>query len=209
MTDWHSTRQTLAVRSRISWWWTMTSGCARCCTRYLSGNGFRVSAAAQAAEARALMKSMAFDCLILDVMMPGESGLELAKRVRERFAGSHPDADGAGRSRRPHRRAGTGRGRLSAQAVRAARTAAARSTPCCAGPRRWQEAPAASGEDGHGAVRSRRVAPDQAPASRCKLTSAEARAAAIVRRQCRPCLFRAAIFAPGWAWRWNARSMCR
>lgn len=51
-------------------------------TRYLSTNGFRVSAAAQAADARALMKSIAFDCLILDVMMPGESGLELAKSVR-------------------------------------------------------------------------------------------------------------------------------
>ncbi|HUO02841.1 MAG TPA: response regulator [Rhizomicrobium sp.] len=51
-------------------------------TRYLSSNGFRVSAAANAADARALMKSMAFDCLILDVMMPGESGLELAKSVR-------------------------------------------------------------------------------------------------------------------------------
>jgi len=51
-------------------------------TRYLSTNGFRVSAAAQAADARALMKSIAFDCLILDVMMPGESGLDLAKSVR-------------------------------------------------------------------------------------------------------------------------------
>src|SRR3954470_8958740 len=50
--------------------------------RYLSGNGFRVSAARDAAEARALMKSMAFDALVLDVMMPGESGLELAKSVR-------------------------------------------------------------------------------------------------------------------------------
>jgi two-component system, OmpR family, phosphate regulon response regulator OmpR len=51
-------------------------------SRYLSGNGFRVSAAANAADARALMKGIAFDCLILDVMMPGESGLELAKSVR-------------------------------------------------------------------------------------------------------------------------------
>ena len=51
-------------------------------TRYLSGNGFRVSAAPGAAEARALMKSMAFDLLILDVMMPGESGLDLARSVR-------------------------------------------------------------------------------------------------------------------------------
>jgi two-component system phosphate regulon response regulator OmpR len=52
-------------------------------TRYLSSNGFRVSAAQDAAEARALMKSMAFDLLILDVMMPGESGLELARSVRQ------------------------------------------------------------------------------------------------------------------------------
>ena len=51
--------------------------------RYLSSNGFRVSAAANAADARALMKSMAFDLLILDVMMPGESGFDLTKSVRE------------------------------------------------------------------------------------------------------------------------------
>lgn len=50
--------------------------------RYLSANGYRVSAASGAAPARALMKSMAFDLLILDVMMPGESGLELAAAVR-------------------------------------------------------------------------------------------------------------------------------
>jgi two-component system phosphate regulon response regulator OmpR len=50
--------------------------------KYLSANGFRVSAAADAEEARALMKSMAFDLLILDVMMPGESGLDLTRSVR-------------------------------------------------------------------------------------------------------------------------------
>jgi two-component system phosphate regulon response regulator OmpR len=50
--------------------------------RYLSSNGFRVSAAADAADARTLMKSMAFDLLILDVMMPGESGFDLTKSVR-------------------------------------------------------------------------------------------------------------------------------
>jgi two-component system phosphate regulon response regulator OmpR len=50
--------------------------------RYLTSNSYRVSAAASAAEARALMKSMEFDLLILDVMMPGESGLELTQSVR-------------------------------------------------------------------------------------------------------------------------------
>jgi two-component system phosphate regulon response regulator OmpR len=51
--------------------------------RYLSTNGFRVTTAADAAAARTLMKSIAFDLLILDVMMPGESGLELTKSIRE------------------------------------------------------------------------------------------------------------------------------
>jgi len=51
--------------------------------RYLSSNGYRVTAAPGAAEARALMKSMEFDLLILDVMMPGESGLDLTTSVRK------------------------------------------------------------------------------------------------------------------------------
>ena len=50
--------------------------------KYLSSNGFRVSAAGNAADARALMKSMAFDLLVLDVMMPGESGFDFAQSVR-------------------------------------------------------------------------------------------------------------------------------
>jgi len=48
----------------------LTSGCAPVAA-LLSANGYRVSAAPGAAEARALMKGMAFDLLILDVMMPG------------------------------------------------------------------------------------------------------------------------------------------
>jgi len=39
--------------------------------RYLSANGYRGQRRARRAEARALMKGMAFDLLILDVMMPG------------------------------------------------------------------------------------------------------------------------------------------
>jgi two-component system phosphate regulon response regulator OmpR len=50
--------------------------------KYLSQNGFRVTAAPGAQEARALMRSMAFDLLIVDVMMPGESGLDLTRSVR-------------------------------------------------------------------------------------------------------------------------------
>ncbi len=45
-----------------------------------------MTSAADAAEARKLMKSMAFDLLILDVMMPGESGLELTRAIRPSFS---------------------------------------------------------------------------------------------------------------------------
>jgi two-component system phosphate regulon response regulator OmpR len=50
--------------------------------RYLTGNGYRVTAAQSAADAHALMRSIAFDLLIVDVMMPGETGLELTRAVR-------------------------------------------------------------------------------------------------------------------------------
>ena len=50
--------------------------------RYLSDNGFRVTLAGDAAEARANIASFAFDLLVLDVMMPGESGLELTRALR-------------------------------------------------------------------------------------------------------------------------------
>jgi two-component system phosphate regulon response regulator OmpR len=50
--------------------------------KFLSENGFRVTTAADSAEARAHLGHIAFDLLILDVMMPGESGLDLAAALR-------------------------------------------------------------------------------------------------------------------------------
>ncbi|MCC7275158.1 MAG: response regulator [Alphaproteobacteria bacterium] len=50
--------------------------------RYLAENGFRVTAAADAAEARAQLAAIDFDALVLDVMMPGESGLDLTQSLR-------------------------------------------------------------------------------------------------------------------------------
>lgn len=50
--------------------------------RFLKDNGFRVSMAADAQQARALMAGVEFDLLILDVMMPGLSGFELTEQVR-------------------------------------------------------------------------------------------------------------------------------
>jgi len=51
--------------------------------RYLTGEGFRVTAAADAAAARARMRGISPDLLVLDVMMPGESGLDLTRSLRE------------------------------------------------------------------------------------------------------------------------------
>jgi two-component system phosphate regulon response regulator OmpR len=51
-------------------------------TRYLSENGFRVTAAEDALAARARLKSFDFDLIVLDVMMPGESGLSLVQGLR-------------------------------------------------------------------------------------------------------------------------------
>ena len=51
-------------------------------TSYLGGKGFRATAAANAAEARERMRGMCFDLLVLDVMMPGESGIELVRSLR-------------------------------------------------------------------------------------------------------------------------------
>ncbi|HWI26851.1 MAG TPA: response regulator transcription factor [Stellaceae bacterium] len=50
--------------------------------RYLIDQGFRVTTAGDAAEARARLASIAFDLLVLDVMMPGENGLELTRSLR-------------------------------------------------------------------------------------------------------------------------------
>ncbi|MBR0655091.1 response regulator [Plastoroseomonas arctica] len=50
--------------------------------RYLGEQGFRVSVAADAAAARKALSSMAFDMLVLDVMMPGESGLDFTESLR-------------------------------------------------------------------------------------------------------------------------------
>ena len=51
--------------------------------RYLGDHGFRVSDAANAAEARRRLAGLAFDLLIVDVMMPGEDGLTLVKSLRQ------------------------------------------------------------------------------------------------------------------------------
>ncbi len=50
--------------------------------RYLSEQGFRVTSAADAVAARHALASLTFDLVVMDVMMPGESGFELTESLR-------------------------------------------------------------------------------------------------------------------------------
>ena len=51
--------------------------------QFLSENGFRITVAGTAAEARRKLEGLDFDLLILDVMMPGESGVDLTRSLRQ------------------------------------------------------------------------------------------------------------------------------
>jgi two-component system phosphate regulon response regulator OmpR len=51
-------------------------------SRYLAAEGYRVTTANSASDARAKLESLSFDLLVLDVMMPGETGFELAQSLR-------------------------------------------------------------------------------------------------------------------------------
>ncbi|MEM8812361.1 MAG: response regulator transcription factor [Pseudomonadota bacterium] len=50
---------------------------------YLKENGYRVTEAASAAQAGQTLEGLDFDLIILDVMMPGESGFDFARRLRK------------------------------------------------------------------------------------------------------------------------------
>jgi two-component system phosphate regulon response regulator OmpR len=50
--------------------------------KFLSGKGFRVTVAADAAEARRKLEGLDFDLLVLDVMMPGETGMALTQSLK-------------------------------------------------------------------------------------------------------------------------------
>jgi two-component system, OmpR family, phosphate regulon response regulator OmpR len=56
--------------------------------RYLATEGFRVTASHDAADARAKLRSLSYDLMLLDVMMPGETGLDLVQSLR---GGGHAD----------------------------------------------------------------------------------------------------------------------
>lgn len=52
-------------------------------SQFLQQNGFRVSVAANAEKARRALAQFDFDLLIIDIMMPGESGISLTRTLRQ------------------------------------------------------------------------------------------------------------------------------
>ena len=51
--------------------------------RYLGDNGYRVTVSKSAEEARRAAAGLAFDLMVLDVMMPGESGFDYLAELRK------------------------------------------------------------------------------------------------------------------------------
>ena len=52
--------------------------------QYLEENNFLVTTARDAFDAKKKIEIIKFDILILDIMMPGESGLELTKQIKKK-----------------------------------------------------------------------------------------------------------------------------
>lgn len=52
--------------------------------RFLEESGFRVTDAGNASEARQILSGFVFDLLIIDIMMPGETGLEFLQELRKK-----------------------------------------------------------------------------------------------------------------------------
>ncbi|MEO0392286.1 MAG: response regulator transcription factor [Pseudomonadota bacterium] len=65
----------------------------RLLSRYLGENGFRVTTANSAEQARRKLAGLSFDLAVMDVMMPGEDGTDLTRSIRQanRLDPSHQD----------------------------------------------------------------------------------------------------------------------
>ena len=53
--------------------------------KFLVRNGFLVSVARDAAQARRILAGLEFDLIVMDVMMPGEDGVTLTRELRKRM----------------------------------------------------------------------------------------------------------------------------
>ena len=93
--------------------------------RYLVQNGYYATTAADAAEAKEQAKNMAFDLMVLDIMMPGQDGLSLTEELRRESDVPILLLTARGAPEDRIRGLEAGCRRLPVQAVRAARAAAA------------------------------------------------------------------------------------
>ena len=72
----------LPTMRRICWWSTTTAAFAICCRASCSPRAIGSPPPKSRRTARAKLEGLRFDLLILDVMMPGETGFELARTLR-------------------------------------------------------------------------------------------------------------------------------
>ena len=93
--------------------------------KYLRNNACNVTTANDGREMARAMTDHRVDLVILDVMLPGEDGLSLCRKIRGEVAGADHHADRARRGRRPHSRPRNGRRRLSREALQPPRTVGA------------------------------------------------------------------------------------
>jgi two-component system OmpR family response regulator len=67
-------------------------------SRYLAGQGFRVTVARDGAQLREAMSGLAFDVVLLDLGLPDEDGLALMRELRSRWGGPVIIVSGRGES---------------------------------------------------------------------------------------------------------------
>ena len=108
---------------------------------YLTGEGYRVSTAHDGSGMRRAMGQSHIDLVILDLMLPGEDGLTLARCAAQRVGHRHHHPDRPRRDRRPHHRSGNGGRRLPAEAISSARAPGPRQKRVAPGPDRTGDSP--------------------------------------------------------------------
>ncbi|STT45989.1 osmolarity response regulator [Klebsiella pneumoniae] len=75
--------------------------------RYLTEQGFQVRSVANAEQMDRLLTRESFHLMVLDLMLPGEDGLSICRRLRSQ---SNPDADHYGDGERRRGRSDRGSG---------------------------------------------------------------------------------------------------
>ena len=101
-------------------------------SHFLARSGYRVSVAQNGAAMMQTLAAARIDLVILDIMMPGEDGLSLCRRLRVNRNHADHHAHGHGRRNRPCGRTRDGRRRLPPETVQHA--GAARPDPCGVAP---------------------------------------------------------------------------